>query len=110
MCAPLGGNATGASVSPLARAIRQRWDTSVGFRFATSFGGGILGEGGDVIIVDDLHKPDEVLSKAVRDKDIRWFDEVVPTRLNDKLRSVIFVVMQRLHEMVEGSPSNCRPP
>lgn len=69
-----------------------------GQRFASSFGGGVLGEGGDAIIVDDPHKPDEVKSDDVRTLDLEWYDETIPNRLNDKKRSAIVLIMQRLHE------------
>lgn len=69
-----------------------------GQMFASSFGGTVLGEGGDRIIVDDPHHPEEVESDAVRESTVSEFDDVIGTRLNDPNKGGIVVVMQRLHD------------
>ncbi|MDR0571385.1 MAG: phage terminase large subunit [Rickettsiales bacterium] len=71
--------------------------TKNGFRFATSVGGTLTGEGGDILIVDDPHNPQQVLSKTYREKVLDWFCNTFSSRLNDKKKGVIIVVMQRLH-------------
>ena len=68
-----------------------------GFRFASSIGGTLTGEGGDVLIVDDPQTPLQAGSEASRAKVIEWFDHSFSTRLNDKKNGAIVVVMQRLH-------------
>lgn len=71
----------------------------MGFMFATSIGGTLTGEGGDYIIVDDPHNPLQAQSKAERETAIEFFRTTLPTRLNDKKKGAIIVVMQRLHEL-----------
>jgi len=71
--------------------------TKNGFRFATSSGGTIIGEGGDFLIIDDPHHPAQVRSKYQRDKLFDWFDKSFLTRLNNQEKGVVIVVMQRLH-------------
>jgi predicted phage terminase large subunit-like protein len=71
--------------------------TRRGFRFATSVGGTATGEGGDVLIVDDPLHPLQAYSAAGRERTNRWFDQTFSTRLNDKTRGRIVLVMQRLH-------------
>ncbi|MEP6891262.1 MAG: phage terminase large subunit, partial [Nitrospirota bacterium] len=56
------------------------------------------GRGADFIILDDPLKPDEALSETQRQACNEWYDTTLCTRLNDKARGVIIIVMQRLHE------------
>lgn len=69
-----------------------------GARLATSVGGAALGEGGDVIVVDDPHNAREALSEARRRAVLAWWDEAMTTRLNDPAGGAMVIVMQRLHE------------
>lgn len=69
-----------------------------GYRFATSVGGTLTGEGGNFLIVDDPHNPQQILSPKYRQKTLDWFENTFASRLNDKKKGVIVVVMQRLHE------------
>jgi len=69
-----------------------------GFRFATSVKGTLTGEGADVIIVDDPHSAGQVASYTQRNASINWFDQTLSTRLNNKKKGVIVVIMQRLHK------------
>ncbi len=68
-----------------------------GFRFATSVGASVTGEGGDILIIDDPHNPSHVNSKAMREKTLEWYDKTFSSRLNDKKSGAIVLVMQRLH-------------
>lgn len=70
--------------------------TRRGFRLATSIGGTVTGEGGDVLIVDDPHDPRRANSARLRQAALDWFDQTFSSRLDDKRRGVIVVVMQRL--------------
>lgn len=70
----------------------------MGFMYATSVGGTLTGEGGDYIIVDDPHNPQQAQSDAERETALEFFRTTLPTRLNDKKKGAIVVVMQRLHE------------
>jgi predicted phage terminase large subunit-like protein len=72
--------------------------TRGGSRYATSVGGTLTGRGADLIIVDDPLKADEAQSEPARRRVIDWFSGSLVSRLNDKERDAIVVVMQRLHE------------
>lgn len=69
-----------------------------GFRFATSVGGSVTGEGGDYLIIDDPHNPVHMNSKKGRQKTIDWYEQTFSSRLNDQKRGAIILVMQRLHD------------
>lgn len=71
--------------------------TKRGFRFATSVGGSATGEGADILIVDDPHNPLQAASQVQRQKAINWFEQTFSTRLNNKKKGAIIIVMQRLH-------------
>lgn len=68
-----------------------------GGRYATSVGGTLTGRGADFIIVDDPIKAADVFSESARKKNNEWFNTTLLSRLDDKLRSVLVIVMQRLH-------------
>ncbi len=72
--------------------------TSGGFRLATSVGGVLTGRGADVILVDDPLKPADAMSESRRAAANEWFDSTLYSRLNDKQKGAIVIVMQRLHE------------
>jgi predicted phage terminase large subunit-like protein len=69
-----------------------------GSMYATSVGGTVMGLGGDCIVIDDPHNPQQVLSEVERATALRWVDQQLVTRLNDARTGVIVVIMQRLHE------------
>jgi predicted phage terminase large subunit-like protein len=71
--------------------------TKRGYRLATSVGGTLTGRGGDLIIIDDPIKPQDAQSKPVREKCIQWYENTLLSRLDDKQRGGIILVMQRLH-------------
>jgi predicted phage terminase large subunit-like protein len=68
-----------------------------GNRYATSVGGTLTGRGGDFIIIDDPIKPEDALSDKARQSTNDWFRSTLLSRLDDKRRSVLILVMQRLH-------------
>lgn len=69
----------------------------LGYRIATSVGGVGTGEGGDVIIIDDPHKTDEIESDVERQAVLDWHDGTISTRFNEPDRGVEVLIMQRLH-------------
>jgi predicted phage terminase large subunit-like protein len=71
--------------------------TKRGYRLATSVGGTLTGRGGDVIIIDDPIKPGDAQSETIRKKTIQWYENTLLSRLDDKVRGAIVLVMQRLH-------------
>ena len=72
--------------------------TAGGGRYATSVGGTLTGRGADLIIIDDPLKAEEAASDLARKRVIDWYAGSLVSRLNDKERGSIVVVMQRLHE------------
>jgi predicted phage terminase large subunit-like protein len=72
--------------------------TCGGFRMATSVGGVLTGRGADVILIDDPLKPIDAMSQSRRAAANDWFDSTLYSRLNDKAKGAIVIVMQRLHE------------
>jgi len=80
--------------------VKTRFEnTQTGYRLATSVGGTATGEGGDVILIDDPHKADEVESEIQRENVTDWMDGTMSTRLNDPETGAVVVIMQRLHEV-----------
>lgn len=71
--------------------------TQNGYRFATSVNGTLTGEGGDILIIDDPHNPNDIFNSNLREKTINWYSNVFSSRLNDKKNGAIIIVMQRLH-------------
>jgi predicted phage terminase large subunit-like protein len=59
----------------------------------------MTGKRGDRVIWDDPHSVEGAFSNADRVTTLRVFTETIPTRLNNPDKSVIVVVMQRLHEV-----------
>ncbi len=80
------------------KAIHDFVTTAGGNRMATSVGGVVTGRGADIIIVDDPMKPEDAMSEAGRKATNQWFDHTLLSRLNDKARGVIIIIMQRLHQ------------
>lgn len=72
--------------------------TAGGRRLATSVGGVLTGRGADLIILDDPQKADEALSETSRKAVNTWYDNTLLSRLNDKTKGAIVIVMQRLHQ------------
>ena len=69
-----------------------------GGRLAVGIGGAITGRGADIIIVDDPIKAQDALSTAARQRVLDFADTSLWSRLNDRRRGAIILVMQRLHE------------
>ena len=85
------------ALSPSKNTETEFHTTRRGSRFATSVGGTLTGRGANVIVIDDPIKPTDAASEAVRNATNEWFDSTVLSRLDDKTRGAIVVVMQRLH-------------
>lgn len=83
-------------LSPEKQTESELMTTARGVSLSTSVGGVLTGRGGNFIIVDDPMKPEDAVSDAKRDQAINWFDGTLSTRLDNKEKGVIIVVMQRL--------------
>ncbi len=70
----------------------------LGGRLAVSVGGAITGRGADLILIDDPQKPDEAMSETGRKAVNEWYDRTLLSRLNDKSKGAIAIIMQRLHQ------------
>jgi predicted phage terminase large subunit-like protein len=88
----------GARLAPHRQAVQEFITTRQGYRLATSTGGVLTGRGADIILIDDPLKPEEALSDAQRQAANEWYDHTLYSRQNDKRRSAIVMIMQRLHE------------
>src|SRR5439155_21455452 len=98
-------------LSPRHQAVPEFETTAQGSRLATSVGGVLTGRGADIIIIDDPLKPEEALSQAQRQAANEWFDHTLYSRLNDKQKGAIVLIMHRLHEslpsgMTRGTTSS----
>jgi predicted phage terminase large subunit-like protein len=71
-----------------------------GHRISTSENGMITGEGADIIVFDDPHNVSDIggTSNVAREGTLRFWDESLPSRLNDQDHGVFIVIMQRVHE------------
>ena len=58
----------------------------------------LTGRGADFVIIDDPLKPGDAMSESRRVAANEWFDGTLYSRLNDKTKGVIVIIMQRLHE------------
>ncbi len=81
--------------------------TQGGCVFAAGSGGTITGRGAGLqnvdrfsgaIIIDDIHKPDEVTSDVMREGVIDWYYNTLQSRLNAPGKTPIIFIGQRLHE------------
>lgn len=85
----------------LTKSKEDEFETTFGgYRLASSIDGTLTGRGADLIIIDDPIKPNEALSDIKRKSRNEWFGNTVASRLNDKKKGSIILVMQRVHEMI----------
>ena len=68
-----------------------------GGRLAVGLGGGLTGRGADIILIDDPMKALAAVSAAERRRVIEFYEGTLVSRLNDKAKGAIVIVMQRLH-------------
>ncbi len=73
------------------------YTTRRGFRKATSVQAALTGFGGDIFVIDDPQKPDDAQSETLRNGVNLWFSNTLRSRLDDKEKGVIILVMQRVH-------------
>ena len=81
------------------RGARSDFETTRGGgRFSTSVGGTLTGRGGDIILLDDPHKPEDVGSQVKRRAVLDWYRSTLLSRLNDPVNGAIVLIQQRVHE------------
>lgn len=72
--------------------------TDGGHRIATSVGGSLTGSGGNYLILDDPMSTGIAASDTEREASNEWVRSTIFSRLDDKEKGRILVIMQRLHE------------
>jgi predicted phage terminase large subunit-like protein len=82
----------------IARSLEDEvWTTARGFRKSTSVYGTLTGLGGDIFIIDDPQKPVDTQSDIQRNRLNQWVSNTLMSRLDNKEKGIIIVVMQRIH-------------
>lgn len=77
---------------------KDKFATSLrGYRRTVSVGGTAIGDGGNFLIIDDPINALQAYRPGRRAAVNEWFDHTWATRLDDKQRGVMVLVMQRLH-------------
>ncbi len=74
-----------------------------GYRKCTTINGSILGDGADILIIDDPYDVKDVMGSIEQvnrrmDWSVEVYDDVLESRLNDPKTGVRVIIMQRLHE------------
>jgi predicted phage terminase large subunit-like protein len=87
-----------ATLAPDKQSVNEFITKVGGFRISTSVGGVVTGRGADIIILDDVMKPEDALSETRRKAGNDWYRTTLLSRLNSKEHGVIIIVMQRLHQ------------
>jgi predicted phage terminase large subunit-like protein len=72
-------------------------NTEGGYRFSSAVAG-IMGEGGDIVVLDDPHNVEQAESDTVRDETVRKIRLALPTRVRS-IDGAVVVIMQRLHPL-----------
>lgn len=67
-----------------------------GYRVISSVDGATTGDGGDILLIDDPNNVRDSSDVAIQ-KSLEWWQEVMPTRLNDFNTGRKIVVQQRTH-------------
>jgi predicted phage terminase large subunit-like protein len=88
----------GLQISRLKNTESEIATTRGGFRLATSVDGSLTGRGGHIMIIDDPLKPSDASSDTKREHVNTWFKNTLYSRLDDKQKGAIIIVMQRLHD------------
>lgn len=83
---------------------KVRWqNTAGGHRIAFGMTGGVMGDGGDTLLIDDPHDRQGAHSDAERTAALTTYDEALTNRLNDPAHGAIVIIMQRLaHNDLSG--------
>lgn len=66
--------------------------------YATGTGGSLTWRWFSCFIIDDAGKPDEAESDIIRTGINNWFENTVPSRLDNPNKGCIIIIMQRTHE------------
>jgi predicted phage terminase large subunit-like protein len=100
----------GTVISPVKDTQELFRTTKFGGRMGTSIGGVLTGFGGDIVIIDDPQKPQEMEHESARHKARNWLLNTALSRFNSPKDGILIIVMQRLHEddlagyLIENNP------
>lgn len=79
---------------------KHRYDNDKnGYRISFGMTGGVMGDGGNTILLDDPHDRRGANSEAERPDTLVTYDEAIVTRLNKPATDAIVIIMQRLHHL-----------
>jgi predicted phage terminase large subunit-like protein len=70
-----------------------------GYRIAFGTLSGVMGDGGNTLLLDDPHDRRSANSDAEREDSITTYDESLVSRLNQPAKDAITIIMQRLHHL-----------
>lgn len=73
-------------------------NTANGYRIAFGMNAGVMGDGGDCLLIDDPHDRQGAASDVQREEALDQYDQALVTRLNSPDTDPIVIIMQRLHE------------
>jgi hypothetical protein len=88
----------GLQISRMKNTESEIATTRGGFRLATSVDRSLTGRGGHILIIDDPIRTSDACFDAKRDHVNTWFKNTLYSRLDDKQKGAIIIVMQRLHD------------
>lgn len=72
--------------------------TQGGFRLATSVNGSITGEGGELLIFDDMMDPKMAQSEVESENTLSWIRNTAFSRVNNKKECLMLNIQQRLND------------
>lgn len=78
--------------------VKTRYENDkTGHRISLGTGSGITGKRGDMLICDDPHDAEDAHSDTALQSAVRWWNETVPSRLNDPKTGAKIIIQQRIH-------------
>lgn len=78
--------------------VKARYENDqTGHRIALGTGSGITGKRADLVLVDDPHDAEDAHRDTALENTVRWWNETVPSRLNDPKYGPKIVIQQRIH-------------
>lgn len=78
--------------------VKTRYENDkTGHRISLGVDSGVTGKRGDMILCDDPHDAEDIHRATALAETIRWWNETMPSRLNDPKTGAKIVIQQRLH-------------
>ena len=73
-------------------------NTHGGQRLAVAPGGGATGEGGDIVLMDDVHRIEDAPSDSIRQRAVDWATGPMRSPADDPRSGAYILIGQRVHE------------